>query len=285
MDQERIGKFIAKCRKEKNLTQEQLAELLGVTNKSISRWENGKTMPDYSLIKPLCQKLNITINELLSGEKIQNASESKFEENIINTLNYSAKKIKHTKFIFKIALVIIIVFSVILFTLFNIDLYRMKNNLPVLFSTWGMLYNPPVNLDDINIEETIKEYLIKEDEKIPHHDNEVSFVALNTYLIKETKNTFFVYTWVLQEKYYEENGEIKEDSGASIPYKFIVKKENASYIVESYTIPGDGSDYVKDMKKIFPRKVLKEMDKVYTDGTIERLSKEIENDIKLYYHL
>ncbi len=47
MNQERIGKFIATCRKEKNLTQEELAEKLGVTSKSISRWENGKTMPDY----------------------------------------------------------------------------------------------------------------------------------------------------------------------------------------------------------------------------------------------
>ena len=54
MNQEKIGVFIAKCRKDKNLTQEQLAEKLGVSNKSISRWENGKTMPDYSILKDLC---------------------------------------------------------------------------------------------------------------------------------------------------------------------------------------------------------------------------------------
>ena len=60
MKQEEIGKFIAQCRKEKNLTQAQLAEQLGVTNKSISRWENGKTMMDLSLYEPLCKILDIT---------------------------------------------------------------------------------------------------------------------------------------------------------------------------------------------------------------------------------
>ena len=70
MDQERIGKFIAECRKEKKLTQEQLAEKLGVSNRSISRWENGKTMPDISLFEPLCEELNISINELLKGQRL-----------------------------------------------------------------------------------------------------------------------------------------------------------------------------------------------------------------------
>lgn len=72
MNQEKIGKFIAECRKEKNLTQEQLAEKLGVSDKSISRWENAKTMPDISLFEPLCQELDISFNELLTGERICN---------------------------------------------------------------------------------------------------------------------------------------------------------------------------------------------------------------------
>ncbi|MBE6820744.1 MAG: helix-turn-helix transcriptional regulator [Ruminococcaceae bacterium] len=72
MNQEKIGKFIAECRKEKNLTQEQLAEKLGVSDKSISRWENAKTMPDISLFEPLCQELDISFNELLTGEKHHN---------------------------------------------------------------------------------------------------------------------------------------------------------------------------------------------------------------------
>ena len=72
MNQERIGKFIAECRKENKLTQEQLANKLGVTDKSISRWENGKTMPDISLFESLCEELNISINELLKAQKLNN---------------------------------------------------------------------------------------------------------------------------------------------------------------------------------------------------------------------
>ena len=84
MDQTKIGKFILDCRKKKSLTQEQLAEKLGVTSKSISRWENGNTMPDYSLLKDLCHELDINVNELLSGEKIkENDYMNKAEENFI----------------------------------------------------------------------------------------------------------------------------------------------------------------------------------------------------------
>ena len=70
MNQEKIGKFILKCRKNKNMTQSDLAEKLGVTDKSIGNWENGRNMPDLSLFKPLCDTLGITINDLLSGEVI-----------------------------------------------------------------------------------------------------------------------------------------------------------------------------------------------------------------------
>ena len=69
MDQIAIGKFIFKKRKERNLTQEQLAERLGVSNKTISKWETGKCMPDYAIMEPLCQELNITAAELLDGEE------------------------------------------------------------------------------------------------------------------------------------------------------------------------------------------------------------------------
>ena len=84
MNQEKIGKFITELRKEKNMTQEQLAEKLGVSNKSVSRWENGKTMPDYSVLEDICRELGININELMSGEKIEKENYMpKAEENFI----------------------------------------------------------------------------------------------------------------------------------------------------------------------------------------------------------
>lgn len=84
MNQEEIGKFIAKCRKGKNLTQAQLAEKLNITDRAVSKWENGKSMPDSSIMLELCEILGITVNELLSGEKItMENSEKKADENLI----------------------------------------------------------------------------------------------------------------------------------------------------------------------------------------------------------
>ena len=87
MDQEKIGRFIAGCRKECNLTQEQVAEKLGVSNKTVSRWENGNGLPDVSLLQPLCEVLNISVNELLLGEKIpEDNYRKKVEESTLRIL-------------------------------------------------------------------------------------------------------------------------------------------------------------------------------------------------------
>lgn len=96
MDQVKIGKFISSLRKEKGYTQEQLAEKLNISNKSISRWENGNTMPDLSLIPKLCEILGISINELLSGERIESDEyQKRFEENIIINMDLLKKKISN----------------------------------------------------------------------------------------------------------------------------------------------------------------------------------------------
>lgn len=110
MDKIKVGKFILNCRKEKDLTQEQLAEKLGVTSKSISRWENGNTMPDYSLLKDLCNELDINVNELLSGEKIKgNDYMIKAEENFImlkKKVDSTLKLLNFVKVICTVALVV-----------------------------------------------------------------------------------------------------------------------------------------------------------------------------------
>ena len=83
MDQKRIGAFIAQCRKEKNMTQMQLAERLEITSQAVSKWENGRGMPDMSLLQPLCDILGISLNELFSGEHISTEEyKGKAEENI-----------------------------------------------------------------------------------------------------------------------------------------------------------------------------------------------------------
>lgn len=93
MNQEKIGKFILELRKEKNMTQMDLADKIGVTDRAVSKWENGKGMPDLSLMQPLCKELGITINDLLSGEKIDNHDDQeKFEESGLDTGQYSNEK-------------------------------------------------------------------------------------------------------------------------------------------------------------------------------------------------
>ena len=84
MNQLEIGKFIAKCRKMKNMTQADLAEKLNITDRAISKWETGKGMPDSSIMLDLCDELSITVNELLSGEMIKMEDhDKKAEENLV----------------------------------------------------------------------------------------------------------------------------------------------------------------------------------------------------------
>ncbi len=288
MDQEKIGKFIAVLRKEKKLTQEQLAEKIGITDRAISKWENGRGMPDLSLIKPLCDELGITINELLSGERLNKENyQENLEENIIKTINYSDKKIKNTTKIFKFIIVLIILLFAIIITLFCIDISKMRNNQPVLFSTWGFKYSPPIDIKFEKIEYAIKDYVVeKEDNEPKHHDNEKAFASMNIYLCEEKEElTYFnVYAWVFIEKYYLENNIIKKDSSSSIPYKFVIEKIDDEYVVTDSRTPRDGSYYLDDMKNIFPKSVRDDMEKVHTDGTIEKLRLDIEQQIKLYFH-
>lgn len=83
MDQIKIGKFIAACRKNQGMTQMSLAEKLGISDRAVSKWENGKSLPDSSIMLELCALLNINVNELLSGEKIMAESYDKIaEENL-----------------------------------------------------------------------------------------------------------------------------------------------------------------------------------------------------------
>lgn len=131
MNQEKIGKFIAECRKQKKMTQSELASILGVTEKSISNWENGRNMPDLSLFKPLCSSLNITINDLMSGEKIdQDDYQEKFEENIVNTIDYSTKKLnKYNQFISLILIIFGLFISISAIMIFPSE------------SSWGSIYS------------------------------------------------------------------------------------------------------------------------------------------------
>ena len=85
MDQIKIGKFISETRKALGITQRQLADALFISDKTVSKWECGKGLPEVSLMLPLCEELHITVNELLAGEKIEETEyKKKAEENMMN---------------------------------------------------------------------------------------------------------------------------------------------------------------------------------------------------------
>lgn len=110
MNQEKIGKFIAYCRKEKNMTQEELAQKLHLTDKAISKWENGRCLPDLSILEPLSKTLDVSINEILSGEKIKEEElKDHTDKNIIDVVNYSDEKIKRIKRTIKVSSIIMII--------------------------------------------------------------------------------------------------------------------------------------------------------------------------------
>lgn len=104
MDQVKIGKFIAECRKRENLTQMQLAEKLNITDRAVSKWENGKSMPDSAIMLDLCEILKITVNDLLCGEKVAMENYNKELEN--NLLEMVKQKEKADKRLLTLEVVI-----------------------------------------------------------------------------------------------------------------------------------------------------------------------------------
>ena len=136
MDQVKIGKFIAQCRKNKNLTQAELAEKLNITDRAISKWETGKGMPDSGIMLELCNELDISVNELLSGEMIDmNNYNEKAEENLLEM-----KKLKEEsdKRLLTMEIVIGVLSCLMLFVLiFVTSLVEMADWLRILLMTIG----------------------------------------------------------------------------------------------------------------------------------------------------
>ena len=122
MDLVKIGRFIAECRKEKGLTQSQLAEMLNITDKAVSKWETGKGLPDVSIMIELCDILGINVNELLSGERLSEENyREKANENIVSMIKVADKnrRIKN-----KIILVFITIISMFLICRLAIGIYQ-----------------------------------------------------------------------------------------------------------------------------------------------------------------
>ena len=139
MDQEKIGVFISTLRKEQGMTQQQLADAIGVSNKTISKWECGKGMPELALMVPLCNILQISINELLSGEHLlENGYTEKAEVNMMDLLQETENsKKKNRSSLFAFGITIIIFLFVVLYSVISnmgIHMNMLFVDLPTLLS-------------------------------------------------------------------------------------------------------------------------------------------------------
>lgn len=137
MDQIRIGRFIAEERKSKGYTQRKLAEQIGISDKTISKWERGNGFPEVSLLLPLCEELEITVNELLAGERVSGEKyQEKAEETMVNLLMEAQESKK------KILLSVIVVGLTLLsaLTLFIISgMLTMENCMRIVLDSIGLL--------------------------------------------------------------------------------------------------------------------------------------------------
>ncbi len=161
MDQLKIGKFIAQCRKQNNLTQMQLAEKLNITDRAVSKWERGKSLPDVAIMLDLCALLKITVNDLLSGEVVEMDN---YNEELEKTLLEMVKqKEESDKRLLTLEIVIGIVSAAYFFTLVFIASYlEMGDWLRLVLILGGLTPFLIVTFFALKIEQTAGYYECKE---------------------------------------------------------------------------------------------------------------------------
>lgn len=135
MEQIKIGKFIAESRKSRNLTQRQLADILSISDKTISKWECGKELPEVSLMLPLCAALDITVNDLLSGEKVsQTDYQRKAEGNMMNLIKENEENRKRITLSIITGVITIIAVCALIVNASFIDLPTIVRIILIVFS-------------------------------------------------------------------------------------------------------------------------------------------------------
>lgn len=221
MDQLKVGKFIAELRKSKKITQEELAEQLGINNRTISRWENGKNMPDISLYKPLCEILGISIEELINGEKTEkNDLKQSYEKAIINTIDSNNKVKKKMSKLIKLLLLII---CIALITIISITIYY-KNKYPKID-----IYNMSVLTSDVN--------QLNTDLTLDMNNFKIYFYGIDSLQVSDSKNNYF-------------------DLKNALNYKQVTINDVKSYLesqykngnIKRYTLTDDGTKIYKSNK-------------------------------------
>lgn len=174
MDLNKIGSFISKKRKEKDLTQEELASALGINSKTISRWETGKNMPDVSLYKPICEILEISLTELINGEEANKENmQFETEKALIGTVNLSEANEKKNNKIVKLLVFLITITLIVL--IFIIGYYGEKY--PII-----NIYSMDI-IEDIENDGLVKNFSVK--------DYNVWLYGIKSFQLMDENNNFY----------------------------------------------------------------------------------------------
>ena len=189
MDQKKIGKFIASLRKEKNMTQSEFSEKMGVSINAVSKWERGISFPDVSLFKKICYELDISIEELINGEK-DNSDEAK-EKAIITSIKDKEKMKRRNKKIFIISSIIFLI-VISLFIIYN---FKMKVN---LVNDSNYLYDEVIDF--------LKKKEFKENPDVKYEDFNV-FYSYYGFGIEKDGQYKYAYMWIYDGSFYIENEE------------------------------------------------------------------------------
>jgi len=240
MNQEKIGRFICKLRKEKGMTQQDLANRLGVTDKAISKWENGRSMMDISLLKPLSECLGVSIVEIINGERMDDKDKIlKSDDVVLKTVDYADSKIK--RIIFSVGRIVGVVF-ICLVVLFLGIIYKIYCAYELFYIDMddyfidGESYDKVVNIDSFYI-----------DNKVLNEDEYLNLDGL------KIRNDFLGYERVLSDSDdIEIDGYIYRDSYYDYDKKEgVIYQINDSYIdvFKNYSYDRDRGDTVSRREK------------------------------------
>lgn len=265
MNQEKIGIFIAKLRKEKGMTQQELADKLGVTDKAISKWENGRCLMDIQLLQPLADCLDVSVIELLNGKKIENDNNEYTKEFIDKTLEIA--NIKLNEKIKKIIFFIILAITLLLLTILSIFCYKFiaaehiyKNNYISFDDNYYRRVSEidivedieEITINTINIENYLS--LAINNSKIKIRDdfegmeknksgNRVSFKNDNAIFSISVYEGYSDYTFLINEFNKEEIIDYNI-LGNSLNFKGTIRTKDKEKILKKYQIKND-LDFLK----------------------------------------
>lgn len=235
MNQIKIGRFISNRRKALNFTQNELAKKLGISNRAVSKWETGKSMPDVSIMIELCEILNITVNELLCGKELTVTEEElESKRNVISMIMYKNKYLSFKiKVKYLLATILIITIGVCVYGYYDWCKYHPDISIKIMDSSAGIdglnLEAPHIAYSAVGIAEPDESILLKIDSITDQH-NFVIYDLISNYISSDIKLDYQVNDNLTILNYY---GSAVDKSGKKVEYKNIIKldfKLNATVI-------------------------------------------------------